>query len=154
MGFIKDLGFRSIILKCDNEPTTKALQDAVIHACVGVEVIRQGPPEGDHMANGRVEMAVREVKRQCGTIRICAERNTCVRIADDCPLLSWLPRFAAQVMRIGKDGKTSEMRRTVEDGESQRRKLERKFGFVKLEKTVSVSSFCKPHDSRNLRWSS
>ena len=64
------------------------------------------------MANGRVEMAVREVKRQCGTLRICAEQNTRVRIADDCPLLSWLPRFAAQVMRIGKDGKTSEMRRT------------------------------------------
>ena len=69
-GFIKDLGFRRIILKCDNEPSTKALQDAVIHACVGVEVIPQGPPEGDHMANGRVEMAVREVKRQCRTLRI------------------------------------------------------------------------------------
>ena len=41
--------------------------------------------------------------------------NTSVRIADDRPSLSWLPRLAAQVMnsmRIGKDGKTSEMRRT------------------------------------------
>ena len=64
VGFIKDLGFRRIILKCDNEPSTKALQGALIHACVGVEVIPQGPLEGDHMANGRVEMAVREVKRQ------------------------------------------------------------------------------------------
>ena len=52
VGFIKDLGFRRIILKCDDEPSTKALQDAVIHACVGVEVIPQGPLEGDHMANG------------------------------------------------------------------------------------------------------
>ena len=54
------------------------------------------------MANGRVE-------------RISAEHNTGVRIADDSPLLSWLPRFTAQVMnkmRIGKDGKTSEIRRT------------------------------------------
>ena len=34
-GFIKDLGFRRIVLKCDNEPSTKALHDAVIHACVG-----------------------------------------------------------------------------------------------------------------------
>ena len=65
VGFVKDLGFRRIILKCDNETSTKELQDALIHACVGVEVIPQGPPEGDHMANGRVEMAVREVKRQC-----------------------------------------------------------------------------------------
>ena len=41
--FIKDLGFRRIILKCDNEPST--------HACVGMDVIPQGPPEGDNMAN-------------------------------------------------------------------------------------------------------
>ena len=115
VGFIKDLGFRRIILKCDNEPSTKALQDAVIHACVGVEVIPQGPPKGDHMANGRVEMAMREVKRQCRTVRISAEHNTGVRIADYSPLLSWLPRFAAQVMnkmRIGNKAKKSELRRT------------------------------------------
>ena len=88
-------------------------RDAVMQAYVGVEVIALGPPEGDHMANGRVEMAVREVKRQCRTLRISAEQHTGVRIADDSPLLSWLPRFAAQVMnkmRIGKDGKTSELR--------------------------------------------
>ena len=76
VGFIEDLGFRRIILKCDNERSAKALQDAVIHACVGVEVIPQGPPEGDHMANGRVEMVVREAKRQCRRLRISAEQNT------------------------------------------------------------------------------
>ena len=31
--FIKDLVFRSIILKDDNEPSAKEVQDAVIHAC-------------------------------------------------------------------------------------------------------------------------
>ena len=67
------------------------------------------------MTTGRLEMAVREVKRQCRTLRISAEQDTSVRIADDSPLLSWLPRFAAQVMnkmRIGRKGKTSEMMRT------------------------------------------
>ena len=130
VGFIKDLGFRRIIVKCDNGPSTKTLQDAVIHACVGVEVIPQGPPEGDHMATGRVEMAVREVKRQCRTLRRSAEQNTSVRIADDSPSLGWLARFAAQVLNkmiIGKDKKTSETRN-----------LERSLGFVKLDKTVSV----------------
>ena len=129
-------------MKWDNEPSTKARQDAVIRACVGVEVIPQGPPQGDHKANGRVEMAVGEVKRQCRTLRISAEHNTSVRIADDSQLLSWLPRFAAQVMnkmRIGKDGKTSKLRRT---GRRWRMSMaqfgERKFGFVTLEMTVSV----------------
>ena len=85
----------------------------MIHACVGVEVIPREPPEGDHMTNGRVEMAVREVKRQSRTLIISVEQNTSVRIADDSPLLSWLPRFAAQVMnkmRVGSDGKTRELR--------------------------------------------
>ena len=35
VGFIQDLGFRRITLKCDNEPTTKALHEAVIQANVG-----------------------------------------------------------------------------------------------------------------------
>ena len=155
-GFIKDLGFRRIILKCDNEPSTKALKDAVIHACVGLEVLPQGPPEGDHMANGRVEMAVRKVKRQCSTLRISAKQNTSVRIADDSPLLSWLPRFAAQVMnimRIGKDGKTSEMRRTGRRCIKPMAHFGEKVWFRKIGED-GCQFFCKPHDSRNLCWSS
>ena len=104
-------------------------------------MIPQGPLEGDHMANGRVEMAVREVKRQCRTLRISAEQNTSVRIADDSPLLSWLPRFAAQVMnkmRIGKDGKTSEMRTTGRRWRKPMAQFGEKVWFRKREKTVSV----------------
>ena len=56
MGFIKDLDFRRIILKCDNEPSTKSLQDAVLPAWAGLEVNQQGPPWGGHMAYGRVEL--------------------------------------------------------------------------------------------------
>ena len=43
----KILVFAVSFLKRGNEPSSKALQDAVIHACVGVEVevIPQGPPE-------------------------------------------------------------------------------------------------------------
>ena len=83
----------------------------MIPACAGVDVIPQGPPEGDHMSNGRVEMAVREVKRQCRTLRMSAEQSKSVRIAYDSPQLSWLLRFAAPVMDkmgLGKNGKTSE----------------------------------------------
>ena len=92
------------------------------------------------MADGRVQIAVRGVKRQCRTLRISVEQNTSVRIADDSPLLGWLPRFAAQVMnkmRSGKDGKTSEMRRT---GRRWRKPMAQ-FGEKKLEKTVSARFF-------------
>ena len=108
------------------------------------------------MANGRVEMVVREMKRQCRTLRISAEQNTSVRIAPDSPLLSWLPRFAAQVtnkLGIGKDGKTSEMRRTGRRWRKQMAQFGEKVWFRKIGQD-GVSSFCKPHDSGNLRWSS
>ena len=51
-------------------------------------------------------MALWKVKRQRRALRILAEQNTSVRIADGSQLLSWLFCFAAQVvnkMRIGKD---------------------------------------------------
>ena len=108
------------------------------------------------MASGRVEMAVREVKRQCRTLRTSAEQNTSVRVADDSPLLSWLPRFAAQVMNkmtIGKDGKTSEMRRTGRRWRKPMAQFGEKIWFRKTGED-SVSSFSQPHDSRNLRRSS
>ena len=67
------------------------------------------------MANVRVEMAAREVKRQSRTLGVSAEHNTGVRIADDSPLLGWLLRLSAHVMnkmRIDKEGKTSEENRS------------------------------------------
>ena len=84
---------------------------------------------------------MRQVKRKCGILRNSSEQNTCVRIADDSPLPSRLPRFAAQVMnrkRSGKDGTTSELRRTG----GRWRKPMAQFGenvwFRIIENTVSV----------------
>ena len=97
------------------------------------------------MANGRVEMAVREVKRQCRTLRISAEHNTGVRIADNSPSLSWLLRFAAHVMnkvRIGKDGKKSELRRTGRRWRKPMAQFGEKVWFRKMEEGEDgVSSF-------------
>ena len=121
-------------LKRDNKQVFRQT-GAAIPACVGVELIPQGPLEGDHMANGRVEMAVREVKRQCRTLRVAAEQNPSVRIADDSPSLSWLPRFEAQVMNkmtIGKNGKTSEMRRTGRRWRKPRAQFGEKVWFRKI----------------------
>ena len=139
-------------MKCDNELSTKAPQDAVIHACVGVEVIPQRPLKGDHMANGRVEMSVREVKRQCRTLRISAEQNTSVRISDDSPLISWLSHFAAKIMnkmRIGNDGKTSELRRTDRRWRKPMAQFGEKVWFPKIGED-GVSSFASRMTQGNL----
>ena len=115
VGAIGSLGYRKIILKCDNEPATKAVQEAVCKALTGVEVILSGPPEGDHRANGLVENAVKEIKRFCRTLGIASELKRGERISDDHPVMSWLPRYASQVMnrfKIGADRKSTEMRRS------------------------------------------
>ena len=64
-------------------------------------------------------MAVREVERQCTTLRASAEHNTSVRIAGECQLLSWLRRFAAQIMNnTAQFGEKVSFREIGEDGAS------------------------------------
>ena len=138
----KILVFRRIFLKCDTKPSTKSLQDAVIQSCAGVEVIPKSPLEGDSMVNCRVELAAREVKRQCRTLWISAEQNTSVRIADR-PLLSWFSSSAAQVMnnmRIGKDQKTSKLKRTGQKWSKHMAQFGETFWFCKKGEHV-VTSF-------------
>ena len=108
VGFIKDLAFRRIISKYDNVPSTKALQDAVIHACVGVEVIPQGPPECDQVMNK---------------------------------------------MRIGKDSKTSEMRRIGRRWRKPMAQFGEEVWFRKIWRR-RCQLFFKSHHSRNLCGSS
>ena len=144
VGFIKDLGFRRIFSKCDNEPSTTSLQDAVIRACAGVEVIPRGPPVGDHMANVRVEIALREVKRcaehsgfQLNNRQMYASQTT-VRCSAGFTALRW---------------KTSELRRTGRRWRKPMAPFGETVRFCKIGEDV-VSSFARAHDLRILCLSS
>ena len=137
VGFIRDLGLRRITLTCDSEPNTKSLQDSVIQACAGVEVIPLGPLEPKVVWKRLFEdglQSTEHVGSQLNKTQILASQMAvrCRR----------LPRFAAQrenTMIIGKDGKSSSLRRT---GRRRRKPpwhtLEREFGSVTLEYMVSV----------------
>ena len=75
----------------------------------------QEAPQGDHQANGEIEAAVREVKRQCRALKYALEAKLGFQLEDGDPMLSWLPRHAADLIsryRRGEDGKTPEQRRT------------------------------------------
>ena len=100
-----------MLLKCDNEPATIALRAAVKEQLRDVEIMDVGPPEGDHRANSRAEVAVRETKRQCRSIRLHAEHKMGVKLRDDHPGLAWAPQFASHVLstvKLGDDGRTAE----------------------------------------------
>ena len=140
----KILVFAESFSKCDNEPSTTSLQDAVIRACAGVEVIPRGPPVGDHMANVRVEIALREVKRcaehsgfQLNNRQMYASQTT-VRCSAGFTALRW---------------KTSELRRTGRRWRKPMAPFGETVRFCKIGEDV-VSSFARAHDLRILCLSS
>ena len=95
VAFIKDPGFRRVSHSemCYMNRARNHFKDAVIQACAGEDVFfHRDHMKVDHTANGRVHAAVREVDKHCRTLQIfLSEQNTSVRIANDSPLLSWLP---------------------------------------------------------------
>ena len=59
-----ETGNRRITLKSDNEAAILALKREVKVQAKDVEIVLQEVPTGDHSANGAVEVAVRDQKRQ------------------------------------------------------------------------------------------
>ena len=86
-------------------------------------------PEGDHAANGLAEVGVREIKAQIRILRSQLEQRLGSRIDEKDPLMSWIPRHAANCVsryRLVDDGRTPDQLRcgktwkrpAVEFGES------------------------------------
>ena len=87
--FLKHLGYRRAVIRE-----------------AGVENVPQESPVGDHRSNGLAENAVREV-------RSSLEEMIGKVLREDEPVLAWLPRHAADLMRRyrkGPDGRTPEHR--------------------------------------------
>ena len=62
-----------------------------------------------------IESAVREVKRQIRVCKYALEARLGQQLEETDPVLSWLPRHAADLIsryKVGLDGKTAEQRRT------------------------------------------
>ena len=127
--FIKSLGFKRILVRSDNERSLLSLIERVTCKLTGVELVPMTSPEGDHQANGFAEVGVREIKAQTRILRSQLEQRLGSRIDEKDPLMSWIPRHAANCVsryRIVDDGRTPDQRRcgktwkrpVVEFGES------------------------------------
>ena len=72
------------------------LPEIGIDCVTGVElVVLMTSPEGDHQANGLAEVGVREIKAQTRILRSQLEQRLGSRIDEKDPLMSWIPRHAA-----------------------------------------------------------
>jgi hypothetical protein len=113
--FMQQTGLRKFVNFSDGEPAMKALKEAAAQSVTTLETIPREVPQGDHQKNGEIESAVRELKRQMRAIRMQLEQNLGRQLANDDPILSWIPTFAADTMamyRRGRDGKTAYERET------------------------------------------
>ena len=105
--FIKSLGFKRILVRSDNERSLLSLIERVTSNLTGVELVLMSSPDGDHQANGLAEVGVREIKAQTRILRSQLEQRLGSRIDEKGPLMSWIPRHAANCVsrcRIMDDG--------------------------------------------------
>ena len=86
-----------------------SLIERVTSNLTGVELVQMTSPEGDHQANGLAEVGVREIKAQTLILRSQLEQRLGNRIDEKDPLMSWIPRHAANCVSRYKlmDGRWS-----------------------------------------------
>ena len=109
--FIMSLGFKRILVRSDNERSLLSLIERVMNNLTGVELMHMTSPEGDH---GFAEVGVCEIKAQTRILRSQLEQRHVNRIDEKDPLMSWIPRHAANCVSIYKlmdDGRTPDQRR-------------------------------------------
>ena len=105
---LNETGFKELCLKSDNEPAIMALKNKVKEESRLKIHLAEAPVE-DHQANGFIEVAVREVKRQVRAMLSDLQERLGFEVEPSHPCMMWMPRHAAYLLtrfRIGPDGKT------------------------------------------------
>ena len=105
---------RRAILQSDGEPSIVALRAATLLPAPFVELVLRESPVGEHATNNVAESAIREVKRQTRTLKFAVEAHVS-KIIECHSILRWVLMMASDVIsffRIGRDGLTTEMRRS------------------------------------------
>ena len=114
--FLELLGYKQVVLKSDGERPLVALKAVAARKarCV-VRSIMEESPVGDSKANGEAEAAVKEIKWRIRAVTLMLEKKLGVKLEEGHPLLTWIPRYAAEQSnryKVGSDGRTPEERRT------------------------------------------
>ena len=107
--FIRESGHKRLMHKSDNEPALLAIKASATARMPEVEVVDKSSPVGDHQANGAIEVAVRELKRQTRALRMSLEHKLGRSLDNGHPLVAWVSSFAAEainVFRKDSSGKT------------------------------------------------
>ena len=105
--FIEISGIKRILVRSDTERSLLSLIERVMSNLTGVELVLMTSPEGDHPANGFAEVGVREIMAQTRILRTQLEQRPGNRVDEKDPLMSWMPRHAANCVQVQIDGRRS-----------------------------------------------
>ena len=115
-GAIQELGYKRILMKSDNEPAIKRLEERVSECLPGVECVPKEAPVGDCRANGSAENAVKQVKRSIqDTQNFDRGPVPVAKLMRNLVCWAWIPRHCANLMTRFKrysDGRTAIQRLT------------------------------------------
>ena len=97
----------TIQMKSDQEPSIITVQKPIQE--LRPNVIPTNSPVRESECNGRVENTIRRVQEKVRTLRHQLEQGIGDKIPDDAPIMSWLVRWAAELISkyaTGDDGRT------------------------------------------------
>ena len=101
---VKFLGYPSLVIKSDQEPSFQAVADAVKNAFASsnVRVQLENSPKGDHhgKSNGEAEAAVEITQGLCRTYKDACEIGMGEAIDPKSPLLAWLIEHAGSMYTL------------------------------------------------------
>ena len=108
---INNMGYKDVKvqIKSDQEPAIVAVQE-YIRLNRSSPTILTNSPVGESESNGRVENAIRRIQDKVRTLKEQVESEAGTSIEDMDGLMSWLVRWAGELVTkssIGKDGKTA-----------------------------------------------
>ena len=109
---IDSLGYKRILLKSDQQPSIKVLQQRVKEAWTG-EVVKQNSPVASSQSNGRAEKAIRDLEGHLRTLKLALDSRLGLCVPTDAPAIRWLVEHSADFtsrFRVGRDGKTARER--------------------------------------------
>lgn len=151
-------GYPQLILKSDQEPAIRGPTAAVRRERpVGVEIMIEESPVGEHQSNGEAERAIQSVQEMMRTTKLALQPRYKSRIRSDHPILPWLAKHAAMILnlcKVGKDGRTAYERRKgkrflrtlPEFGECVRYLKPQSVGKEKLESRWESGVFAGPRE--------
>ena len=112
VGDVDSLGYKRILLKSDQQPSIKVLQQHVKEVWTG-EVVKQNSPVASSQSNGRAEKAIRDLEGHLRTLKLALDSRLGACVPTDAPVILWLVEHSADFIsrfRVGRDGKTARER--------------------------------------------